>query len=303
MVENGAGGVSKQRRQQQSPEGSANAVSGFEIEHGCLLHIDQLSADVQLQGQTAFSCRIIILQEGHLAGGLDSGLLVNLQRGSASMLVFCYDGGPGEQPDSTFIGIDMQLNWLSRQVVKNEVPEGSLFDRVLSGIPLTHVDQQAAVSYADIIDLVDQLRDGETRIKYFLLKYYFYNVIVRCIGRMLLDKSHFPRSDLDFPSGERKIRKALAVMDQSLRQKFPGVHELAFISGMSVTSFLEKFQAMLQETPFEYFRRKQMAFALSLLRRGQSVKSVAYNLGYQDPANFSRAFKKFYGKTPKYYAP
>lgn len=44
-----------------------------------------------------------------------------------------------------------------------------------------------------------------------------------------------------------------------------------------------------------------MDLAVTLLKKGLSIKYIAYNLGYQDPANFSRAFKNFYGMSPKQY--
>ena len=38
-----------------------------------------------------------------------------------------------------------------------------------------------------------------------------------------------------------------------------------------------------------------------LARDGLSVKEVAYNLGFNDASNFSRAFRRWEGVTPKVY--
>lgn len=300
MVENGTGGTSqhKQREQKQPPLANRNVgtVNGFEIARGCLLYINQLSADVLLQDNAAFLCRIVILHKRHLTEALRSNL-ADLSGAGASIIVFSYHGKHEKYSDSTFVGVDMQLNWLSGQINQNNVPEGSLLAEVLSGKSLVHVDSQAIFSQIDIADLLDQV-DDKPPIAYLLLNHYFYGIIAACFSRLLLDKSYFVRGDLAPPNEAKQLHKALTFINQSLQRKFPGVRELAFICGMSVTSFIEKFHTAFRETPFQYFTRKQMEVAVDQLQ-GIPIKSISYNLGYQDPANFSRAFKKFYGKSPK----
>jgi len=46
---------------------------------------------------------------------------------------------------------------------------------------------------------------------------------------------------------------------------------------------------------------EKMAEAQQLLLQNKSVIETAYELGYKDSANFSRAFKKATGKTPSAY--
>ncbi len=56
-------------------------------------------------------------------------------------------------------------------------------------------------------------------------------------------------------------------------------------------------------TPTEWFQRERMATAARLLADRKSVKEVAFQLGYTLPANFSRDFKRRFGRTPRAFAP
>jgi AraC-like DNA-binding protein len=54
------------------------------------------------------------------------------------------------------------------------------------------------------------------------------------------------------------------------------------------------YQAILEDV------RKTMAVDY-LLHSGMSVASIAYRLGYQDPSNFGRAFRSWFGVPPGKY--
>jgi AraC-like DNA-binding protein len=49
----------------------------------------------------------------------------------------------------------------------------------------------------------------------------------------------------------------------------------------------------------EYILKTRMEQAKLLLNRGYSVGNTAYAVGYNDQSNFSKAFKKYYGRSPK----
>jgi len=55
----------------------------------------------------------------------------------------------------------------------------------------------------------------------------------------------------------------------------------------------------LGETPSAYLQRLKMERASENAGRGQTVKEVAYALGYTHANDFSRAFKAATAKTPK----
>jgi AraC-like DNA-binding protein len=62
-------------------------------------------------------------------------------------------------------------------------------------------------------------------------------------------------------------------------------------------------QRDLNCTPSEWLHHERMAAAADLLAAGRPIKSVAAHLGYTRPANFSRDFKRHFGRTPRAFAP
>lgn len=77
----------------------------------------------------------------------------------------------------------------------------------------------------------------------------------------------------------------------------------AQLLGVSLRSLERLCQRDLDCTPTEWFHCERMAAAARLLTAGQSVKVVAAQLGYTLPANFSRDFKRHFGRTPRAFAP
>ena len=66
------------------------------------------------------------------------------------------------------------------------------------------------------------------------------------------------------------------------------------------TVYLNKlFHKELGETPFSYITRRRMEIACEMLREHCAVGEVARLVGYGEIYQFSRAFKKHYGISPR----
>src|ERR1043166_7656492 len=102
---------------------------------------------------------------------------------------------------------------------------------------------------------------------------------------------------------EPLVRMELAVrwMAQNLAKPNP-VGALCDYLQISPATLTRMFQAHHGESPAVYHQRLKMTRAQELLEtRRFSVKEIAYALGYKHPNDFSRAFKQFMGKNPKFY--
>ncbi len=78
---------------------------------------------------------------------------------------------------------------------------------------------------------------------------------------------------------------------------------VAQLVGVSVRQLERLCQRELGCTPTEWLDRERMAAAVRLLTEGQAVKVVALQLGYSRPANFSRDFKRHFGRPPSALVP
>ena len=74
---------------------------------------------------------------------------------------------------------------------------------------------------------------------------------------------------------------------------------LASDVGMSRSAFAERFTALVGQPPMHYLAQWRMQLAAQQLREGRgSVAQVAFDVGYDSEAAFSRAFKRQFGTSP-----
>jgi AraC family transcriptional regulator of arabinose operon len=76
--------------------------------------------------------------------------------------------------------------------------------------------------------------------------------------------------------------------------------ELAAIAGMSVSHYSAVFKQKTMQTPLQLYTSMKIQRACQLLQnRNQTIKSIAYNLGFFDQYHFSKVFKHIMGVSPK----
>ena len=77
------------------------------------------------------------------------------------------------------------------------------------------------------------------------------------------------------------------------------VETLTNISGLSPSRFRALFNEYIAISPIKYIERLKIDRAYSLLRSGNlSVSEVSYMIGINDPAYFTRFYKKITGRKP-----
>jgi len=78
------------------------------------------------------------------------------------------------------------------------------------------------------------------------------------------------------------------------------VGELARSVGMSTSSLHRHFKAMTRTTPLQYQKDLRLTEARRLLRTGgNSVSTVAFEVGYESPSQFSRESARKFGAPPR----
>ena len=98
------------------------------------------------------------------------------------------------------------------------------------------------------------------------------------------------------PTG--KIIRSLA----TIRTRFAegiSVPDLAASAGMSVPSYYAHFKALTGSTPIQYVKSIRLHEARLMLAQKQGpIAAVAAEVGYASPAQFSREFKRHFGRNP-----
>ena len=80
----------------------------------------------------------------------------------------------------------------------------------------------------------------------------------------------------------------------------PTIPQLARMVGMNQTKLKAAFKQRLNVSLYEYVLQRRMEVAAQMLVEAElSVAEIAYRVGYDYPANFSCAFKRYYGRLPR----
>jgi AraC-like DNA-binding protein len=97
---------------------------------------------------------------------------------------------------------------------------------------------------------------------------------------------------------DRAVGRALAVLHGRLAEDWT-TEALAREVGLSRSAFAERFTALIGMPPMRYLARWRLQLAAVRLRdSARPSAQIAYDVGYESEAAFSRAFKRSFGMTP-----
>lgn len=97
----------------------------------------------------------------------------------------------------------------------------------------------------------------------------------------------------------RRIHEARDYLSQHYASP-PTIPQLARLVGINQTKLKSAFKQLLSVTIHEYVQQRRMEAAAEMLVEAElSVAEIAYRVGYEYPANFSCAFKRYYGRLPR----
>lgn len=96
----------------------------------------------------------------------------------------------------------------------------------------------------------------------------------------------------------KPIKRALEYIDTNINQEIK-TSELIRVSGWSKFHFIREFAKEVGVTPYQYIFEQKMNLASSKLKNTyQTVKEIAFDLGYTSNSSFTNAFVKHSGLSP-----
>ena len=124
-----------------------------------------------------------------------------------------------------------------------------------------------------------------------ILREIYFRVLIGVQGpalrAALMQQSHFG-----------KISKALRRIHAGYSEAL-SVEALAREAGVSVPAFHARFKAITQTSPIQYIKTTRLHKArLLMVQDGASAQTAAARVGYESASQFSREFKRFFGRTP-----
>ncbi len=109
-----------------------------------------------------------------------------------------------------------------------------------------------------------------------------------------------PDADTGFLAGLRDpaVGKALALMHTQIARDWTA-EDLADAVNLSRSAFADRFTTLMGQPPMRYLTGWRMQTASHKLREGrQTIAQIAFDIGYESEAAFTRAFKREVGMPP-----
>ena len=123
--------------------------------------------------------------------------------------------------------------------------------------------------------------------------------ITELLVRMLRDKSC---SEILTQCLSDPNKNELAAVVHFIKQnalKPIDIDELCKVACMGRTKLFQAFRNELDTTPQSFILQQRLEWAATQLKNGQSITSVCYDSGFNDPSHFSRRFKQAFSQSPK----
>ncbi len=204
------------------------------------------------------------------------------------LLEYLFSSAPLQQPLEYFqftVKADLVKEFTKLTAICPSVPEKSEAVIVRNSTPawLSYIE-----SLAPYLDNEKLPASGLIRIK--LMELFFHlSCIDGCMLRQLLDVREHYRANIT-ATVEENVMNSLSV------------HQLAELSGRSISSFRRDFSAIYNMPPSQWIRLKRLEKARELLLgTTMTVTDICYTLGFEHIAHFSKLFKTHFGKSPLEY--
>lgn len=125
-------------------------------------------------------------------------------------------------------------------------------------------------------------------------------IIKEIVFRLLVGVQGARLSHLLTATGDtHRISKAIGYLRENFNQMVR-IDEIAHELGMSLSSFHHHFKSVTAMTPLQFQKQIRLQEARRLmLGEDLDAASAGYRVGYEDPAYFSRDYKKLFGAPPQ----
>ncbi len=131
--------------------------------------------------------------------------------------------------------------------------------------------------------------------------------VAQAVARDLLNEVHRSYTPGRIGFGGQKLHQDLSILqiqqwlEEHFTEKFR-FEDMAREHGMSIRNFMRRFQAATGDKPLHYLQRLRVETAKSLLSATRkSIKTISYEVGYDDASFFARLFRQHTGHSPNHY--
>lgn len=223
-----------------------------------------------------------------------NGQLIGFKSGFSTITVFNASAGKrlyAEDQSTTQLRFSMSLNWLEQQFGPG------IFSRFFKQRELSLVAEQPL---SDFCSMACQylLNQQVTQNTLPLFRQgLVLSLIADALSHLLTDELP-PASCLQ--SAEKRLLNQARDILHAEYQNPPSIAELSKRIGTNPCKLKQLFRQHFETTPYGMLLDIRMQQAAQLLKNRQTpINKIAESVGYQHPSNFSTAFSRYFGYSPK----
>jgi AraC-like DNA-binding protein len=194
-------------------------------------------------------------------------------------------------PEQPLLAIYMHLDFtLAAELMLQIRRHGGAPDSAPAGILSTPMDSNMAATVLRFLEALADPLQAEVLAPALEREIYFH-VLAGEQGAAL-------RAALSMQGRFGKIARAIRRIHHDYRDAL-AVEELAREAGMSVPSFHTHFRSITSTSPMQYLKSTRLHQArLLMVRNGMTAAAASYEVGYGSPTQFSREFRRLFGRSP-----
>lgn len=241
------------------------------------LYTPLLCLVLQGQKETRFGDQTVTFSEGDT-------LIVSINIPTVSQVTLASEATP-------FVSLALEIDLgmirtlqAELELDANDVPESA---SIASGVG----GEALATAMQRLFDLHDRPLAEQNVIAPLLLREIHFRMLFEGHGGML-------RSLARPDSHESRINRAILKLQKDYAEPI-AVQDLAELAGMSASSFHEHFKAVTAKTPLQFLKDLRLLIAQQKLSTSvEQVSTIAFEVGYESIAQFSREYARKFGYPP-----
>jgi AraC-like DNA-binding protein len=284
---------SSERRRLKMAALITRLAPGNDYTQSALEEVRLLRSDVPLERTPVlYEPSIVIVCQGRKRGFLgDNVYIYDAQQFLvvAVPLPFISQTEASKEEPMLAVALRLDLQVLADLLVTLQLPFAAEVEPV--SMLSTPLDERLGDSVLRLLEALQSPQETQV-LAPGLLREIYYRVLVSEQGAAL-------RAALTNQGYFAQIARALQIM-QTRYQQHMEVADLAREVGMSSANFHARFKAVTQSSPMQYLKSLRLHQArLLMVRQGFSAVAASAETGYESPSQFSREFKRFFGRSPQ----
>lgn len=193
-------------------------------------------------------------------------------------------------PEKPFLSVSLQVDRYLAARLSSEIPANSVVENRLRSVSVDKVDITVLDAFRRLVDLLEQPED---------IPFLAPRIIEEIHYRILKGRQgDFLRQVNTFGTQSNQIARAVLWLREHFREPL-SVEALARQANMAPSTFYRHFKAITQTSPIQFQKKLRLHEAQRLMMiEKKYVAAAAFAVGYESAKQFSREYRRLFGKSP-----